>query len=84
MGIELLDPVELNTRKALRKTMRKRRRALSHAQLQQASNELFYRVAPSNLFRFSRRIAFSMARDGEISPDRLLPAIPDTTIEGRH
>lgn len=90
MGIDLPDSVELDKRterrsespqesrkeprKELRKTMRKRRRALSATQLARAADQLFHRVAPSKLFRFSRRIAFSMARDGEIDPDLLLRA----------
>lgn len=72
MGNDLLNPVELDKRNALRRLMRKRRRTLSHKQLTDAAHKLFQRVAPSKLFRFSRRIAFSMARQGEINPDLLL------------
>ncbi len=80
MGIELHDdspdPVEfdkrIELRKELRKIMRKRRRALSYKEQTDAARRLFKRVAPSKLFRFSRRIAFSVARAGEISPALLL------------
>ena len=72
MGIDLQNSVEIDKRRELRKLMRKRRRALSYTQLTDAANRLFHRVAPDNLFRFSRRIAFSMARDGEINPGLLL------------
>ena len=70
------NPVELDARKLsrkdLRKLMRKRRRALTYTQLAEAANKLFARVAPSKLFRFSRRIAFSIAREGEINSQLLL------------
>lgn len=52
--------------------MRKRRRALTRAQQKHAASRLFRLVATSSLFRFSRRIAFSLANDGEISPHLLL------------
>jgi 5-formyltetrahydrofolate cyclo-ligase len=85
---DLLNPVELDkrsekhldlrrelrpeSRRELRKLMRKRRRSLSYKQQTDAAHKLFRRVAPGKLFRFSRRIAFSMARQGEINPDLLL------------
>ena len=72
MVIDLHNPVELDKRKELRKVMRKRRRALSYSQQAEAARSLFHRVSPSNLFRFSRRIAFSVARQGEINPALLL------------
>jgi 5-formyltetrahydrofolate cyclo-ligase len=76
VGIELPDsctiPVEFDKRNQLRRVMRKRRRALSPQQQKSAARRLFNRVAPSKLFRFSRRIAFSMARAGEIDPALLL------------
>lgn len=56
----------------LRRIMRRRRRALSPAQQKQAARQLFRRVATSSLFRFSKRIAFSLANDGEIDPYLLL------------
>ena len=64
--------VELDKRNQMRKLMRKRRRALSPTQQANAAHKLFRRAAPSKLFRFSRRIAFSMARGGEINPELLL------------
>ncbi len=57
---------------ALRKELRKRRRALSAAQQKAAARHLHRRLAASPLFRFSRRIAFTMAADGEIDPSLLL------------
>jgi 5-formyltetrahydrofolate cyclo-ligase len=73
---DLPDPVEFakrkELRKELRKVMRKRRRALSYKEQTDAARRLFKRVAPSKLFRFSRRIAFSVARGGEIDPALLL------------
>lgn len=59
-------------KRGIRREMRRRRRALSpHAQKQAARN-LHALVARSPLFRFSRRIAFTLARDGEIDPMPLL------------
>jgi 5-formyltetrahydrofolate cyclo-ligase len=69
---DLQSPLELDKRQELRKAMRKRRRALSYKEQAVASRRLFHRVAPGKLFRFSRRIAFSMARGGEIDPTLLL------------
>src|SRR5688572_18024541 len=66
------NPVEFDKRRELRKVMRKRRRALSYKEQTDAARHLFQRVVPSKLFRFSRRIAFSMARGGEIDPVLLL------------
>ncbi|MDR0780496.1 MAG: 5-formyltetrahydrofolate cyclo-ligase [Pseudomonadales bacterium] len=56
----------------LRRELRRRRRALTPRQQQQAALALYRRVVTSNLFRFSRRLAFTLARDGEISSERLL------------
>jgi 5-formyltetrahydrofolate cyclo-ligase len=58
----------------LRKQMRRRRRALSPRQQHSAARQLCKRVSTSRLFRFSRRIAFTLANDGEISPHLLLRA----------
>jgi 5-formyltetrahydrofolate cyclo-ligase len=66
------EPVEFAKRQELRKAMRKRRRALSYKEQTEAARRLFKRVAPSKLFRFSRRVAFSVARGGEINPALLL------------
>lgn len=52
--------------------MRQRRRSLSKQQQQRAAVALYRNVVSSTLFRFSKRIAFSLARDGEISPHLLL------------
>ncbi len=62
-----------NKRKAeLRRKMRKCRRELSPLQQRQAARRLYRRVVRSNVFRFSRRLAFTMAHDGEIDPALLL------------
>lgn len=61
-----------SARSALRKELRRRRRALSAAQQKAAAQNLYRRVVTTSLFRFSRRIAFTMAADGEIDPARLL------------
>lgn len=63
---------------ALRKELRKRRRALSAAQQKTAARYLYRRLVTSPLFRFSQRIAFTMAADGEIDPSLLL-----ATAQGR-
>ena len=52
--------------------MRQKRQALTVLQQRQASHALYRRVVTSKAFRFSRRIAFTIARDGEISPHLLL------------
>ncbi|MES2626819.1 MAG: 5-formyltetrahydrofolate cyclo-ligase [Pseudomonadota bacterium] len=73
MSIDTHQSVQVvDKRNELRKLMRKRRRALTYSQQKIASRKLYKRTAPSKLFRFSRRIAFSMARAGEISPHLLL------------
>lgn len=54
--------------------LRQRRRALSAAQQKTAALSLYRRVVTSALFRFSKRIAFTMAADGEIDPSLLLAA----------
>jgi 5-formyltetrahydrofolate cyclo-ligase len=61
-----------NPKIILRKELRRRRRALSTAQQKFASRQLYRRLVTSPLFRFSRRIAFTMAADGEIDPALLL------------
>jgi 5-formyltetrahydrofolate cyclo-ligase len=58
----------------LRKTARSKRRALSAAQQKIAARRLYKNLVTSSLFRFSRRIAFTMAADGEIDPSLLLAA----------
>ena len=59
-------------KKLLRKQMRQLRRSLTPLQQREASLALYRRVITSKAFRFSRRIAFTIARDGEISPHLLL------------
>lgn len=59
-------------KRRLRAEMRRRRRALSPRQQRCASRALHALVLRSALFRFSRRIAFTLARDGEIDPMPLL------------
>jgi len=56
----------------LRRLLRRRRRALTQREQQQAARRLWKRVVSSSLFRFSRRIAFTIACDGEIDPQALL------------
>ena len=63
-----------SNKSALRKELRRRRRALTGAQQQAAARQLYRRLITSALFRFSRRIAFTMAADGEIDPGLLLAA----------
>jgi 5-formyltetrahydrofolate cyclo-ligase len=59
-------------KRRLRAEMRRRRRALSPRAQKQAAQRLHKLVARSALFRFSQRIAFTLARDGEIDPMPLL------------
>jgi 5-formyltetrahydrofolate cyclo-ligase len=59
-------------KRRLRAELRRRRRALSPRQQKQAALRLLRQVRRSALFRFSRRIAFTLARDGEIDPLPLL------------
>jgi 5-formyltetrahydrofolate cyclo-ligase len=64
---------DIQTRKQqLRRELRRRRRALSPRQQRAAAQALYRRVVTSNLFRFSRRLAFTLARDGEISTELLM------------
>ena len=62
------------SKSALRKELRTRRRALSALDQKAAARRLYRRVVTTSLFRFSRRIAFTMAADGEIDPSLLLAA----------
>src|SRR5690606_32618705 len=55
----------------LRRELRRRRRALTPRQQRAAALALYKRVVTSSLFRFSHRLAFTLARDGEISTDLL-------------
>lgn len=59
-------------KRRLRAELRRRRRALTPLQQRRAARALHARVVQSPLFRFSRRIAFTLARDGEIDPMPLL------------
>ncbi len=52
--------------------MRQRRRQLSRHQQAFAAQQLFRHLRQLSLFRRSRRIAFYVARDGEISPHLLM------------
>lgn len=61
-------------KQTLRKEVRRRRRSLTPRQQQQAALRLFHKLGTSALFRFSKRIAFTVARDGEIDPQLLLHA----------
>jgi len=53
-------------KKSVRRAMRLRRASLSSQAQRSASRALYRRLVTSSLFRFSRRIAFTIARDGEI------------------
>ena len=68
-------------KKALRKEMRRRRRSLSPLQQRQASKNFSRLLRSSPLFRFSKRIAFTMARDGEIDP---APLMQTALQRGKH
>jgi 5-formyltetrahydrofolate cyclo-ligase len=59
-------------KKNLRKLMRQKRRSLTPQQQRRAASDLYKRVVISQAFRFSKRITFTLARDGEISPHLLL------------
>jgi 5-formyltetrahydrofolate cyclo-ligase len=59
-------------KRRIRADMRRLRRALTSRQQKQASRALHRHVVRTALFRFSRRIAFTLARDGEIDPLPLL------------
>jgi 5-formyltetrahydrofolate cyclo-ligase len=59
-------------KKLLRQQLRQQRRNLTAQQQRTAALALYRQVVTSNAFRFSRRITFTIARDGEISPHLLL------------
>jgi len=59
-------------KRRIRTDMRRLRRALTSRQQKQASRALHRHVVRTALFRLSRRIAFTLARDGEIDPLPLL------------
>jgi 5-formyltetrahydrofolate cyclo-ligase len=64
---------EIQARKQqLRRALRRRRRALTPRQQRAAARALYRRVVMSKLFRFSRRLTFTLARDGEISTELLM------------
>jgi 5-formyltetrahydrofolate cyclo-ligase len=56
----------------VRKDARSKRRAVSAAQQKSAARHLLRKLVTTSLFRFSKRIAFTMAADGEIDPSLLL------------
>lgn len=60
------------TKAGLRREARRQRRALTPAQQRYAAQRLYRLVVTHPLFRFSSRIAFTIAADGEISPQLLL------------
>lgn len=62
----------MDNRQQLRRQIRARRRALSPLQQQRAAESLFRLLKRQPLFIRSRRIAFYLANDGEISPHLLL------------
>lgn len=60
------------SRAELRRQMRQRRRALGPLEQRQAAHALCRVLGASLLFRRARRVAFYLARDGEIDPAPLL------------
>ncbi len=58
--------IPLNERPALRRHMRRLRRALNTAEQKDAADQLARQVWRSSLFRRSRHIAFYLANDGEL------------------
>jgi len=69
--LTLPDPVQQH-KKLLRKELRQRRRSLGLRRQKLAALRLHNRVVSTALFRFSKRIAFTVSRDGEIDPGLLL------------
>ena len=61
-------------KRTLRAEMRRRRRSIGPRQQRLAARRLYRRLLQSAQFRFSKRIAFTLARDGEIDPGLLLRA----------
>lgn len=61
-----------NQRSQLRKKIRARRRALSPLQQTRAARNLFIQLRKHPAFRFSKRLAFYIAIDGEINPALLI------------
>lgn len=61
-------------KRKLRAEMRQRRLALGPRQQRLAAQGLYRRLLQSPLFRYSKRIAFTVARDGEIDPALLMHA----------
>lgn len=60
------------TRGALRRRLRKARRALSRTEQLRASRKLFLLLVQHPLFRRSRHLAFYLPNDGEIDPTPLM------------
>ena len=58
--------------RALRKTLRRQRRALTPVQQRCAAQALLSQISRQQWFRNSRRLAFFIASDGEIDPAPLL------------
>src|SRR5690606_26242315 len=61
-------------KRQLRAEMRRRRLGLGPRQQRLAARRLYRRLLQSPLFRYSKRIAFTVARDGEIDPALLMQA----------
>lgn len=59
-------------RKALRRMLRQRRRALSAAQQKKSAYGLYRQLVQHSWFRRARRVALYLASDGEIDPHYLL------------
>ncbi len=59
----------------LRRTLRAKRKALSHAEQRAAANRLAANIAGVRLFLVSRRIACYLPHDGEIDPGKIMQRI---------
>jgi hypothetical protein len=69
---------------ALRKEMRRRRRALTPRQQKLAAWFLYRRLVVSAAFRYGKRIAFSLANDGEIDAGCQAPRSAQTVLAFRN
>lgn len=72
MSLLLSPSCSASERKALRRLLRSRRRALTPAQQKHSAHGLYLQLAQHPWFRRARSIALYLASDGEISPHLLL------------
>ncbi|WP_027965698.1 5-formyltetrahydrofolate cyclo-ligase [Halomonas halocynthiae] len=71
--LQALSTQQLQDRRALRKMLRQRRRALSPKQQKNASNRLTQRLRQLPDIQRARHLALYLPNDGEIDPTALLP-----------